>query len=152
MVSAVPPVAIEEAIHDVLRMRVLEIGGYDPLARRVDDRRLGAVGGGIRRRMVAGVASPAARRPLARDCAARCAANPGLTPSFRRSLPETSCLFEWAFGPRNFMKNCPSGDGALRGLTRLPANFRRLLPEIRWQSRLSPVSGTGSRIGFSPLS
>ena len=23
-------------------------------------------------------------------------------------------------------------------------DFRRLLPEIRWQSRLSPVSGTGS--------
>ena len=42
------------------------------------------------------------------------------------------------------MKNCPSGDGALRGLTRLPADFRRLLPEIRWQSRLSPVSGTKS--------
>src|ERR1035438_6579240 len=38
------------------------------------------------------------------------------------------------------MKTCPAGDGALRGLTRLPANFRRLFPEIRWQSRLSPVS------------
>src|ERR1019366_5885238 len=63
-----------------------------------------------------------------------------------------SPLLGWAFRSRNFMKNCPSGDGALRGLTRLPANFRRLLPEIRWQSRQFPVSGTGSRIGFSPLS
>ena len=31
-------------------------------------------------------------------------------------------------------------------------DFRRLLPEIRWQSRLSPVSGTGTGIGLSNLS
>src|ERR1022692_4907327 len=31
-------------------------------------------------------------------------------------------------------------------------DFRRLLPEIRWQSRLSPVPEPGPRIGFSPLS
>src|ERR1035438_1624224 len=31
-------------------------------------------------------------------------------------------------------------------------DFRRLLPEIRWQSRLSPVSGPAPRIGFSTLS
>src|ERR1017187_359920 len=79
-------------------------------------------------------------------------ANPGVTPSFRRTLPETGCLLGWAFGPRSFMKNCPSGDGALRGLTRLPwisGAFCR-------KSAGSPVCprfpGPGPRTGFSTLS
>src|ERR1035438_1781282 len=39
-----------------------------------------------------------------------------------------------------------SDSSARRGPTRLPANFRRSLPEIRWQSCLSPVHPKGFRI------
>src|ERR1035438_8223291 len=38
------------------------------------------------------------------------------------------------------------------GTDKTAMDFRRLLPEIRWQSCLSPVPGTGSHAGgFSPL-
>src|ERR1039457_473827 len=77
---------------------------------------------------------------------------PGTDTNFRRSLPEFGCLLGWAFGPRNFMKNCPSGDGALRGLTRLPwisgAFGRKFAASLVCPRFPEP----GPQIGFSPLS
>src|ERR1019366_8921184 len=79
-------------------------------------------------------------------------ANPGLTPGFRRTLPETGCLLGWTFGPRNFMKNCPSGDGALRGLTRLPWISGAFCRKFAGSPVCPRFPEPGPRIGFSTLS
>ena len=91
----------------------------------------------------------------------KCAANSGLTPSFRRSLPETGCLLGWAFGPRNFMKNhrkpggFPDGWGGFSTLSQgLPRGIcspfvvppKRLSLPPRRQGRCPPAGSTACRL------
>ena len=61
-------------------------------------------------------------------------------------------LLGWAFGPRNFMKNCPSGDGALRGLTGLPWISGAFCRKFAGSPVCPRFPGPAPRIGFSTLS
>src|SRR5665811_2110022 len=91
---------------------------------------------------------------------------------FRRILPEIRCqsclspgseptprggfspLLGWAFRPRKLMKNCHAdfiGTHERPGTDKTGMDFRRILPEIRCQSCLSPGSEPTPRGGFSNL-